>query len=126
MHPAHGWPILLKTFLQLETHKQFPIQWYSVKILANLVIIIMLNLMPFFLPFSPSLSLFNFLYVLKTKAQSIGSCNIATDRYNGIVEWDCTTNVDKRKVSVVCLVDGIPLENCVCKSHEIDLLLLRF
>ena len=50
---------------------------------------------------------------LLSTAQEVGSCTIDNDAFDGVIDWTCTTNV--AGVSIVCLVDEIQLEPCLCK-----------
>ena len=43
----------------------------------------------------------------------VGSCEIDTDEFDDIVDWSCTANFPG--VSLICLVNGVPLEDCLCE-----------
>ena len=47
-------------------------------------------------------------------AETVGSCDIDSDESGDIVSWRCTANAG---VSIICLVDGIKLEDCICKFN---------
>jgi hypothetical protein len=45
--------------------------------------------------------------------QEVGSCTIDDDAFDGAIDWTCTANTPG--VSIVCLVDDIQLEPCLCE-----------
>ena len=45
-------------------------------------------------------------------AETVGSCDIDSDESGDVVNWRCTANAG---VSIICLVDGMKLEDCICK-----------
>jgi hypothetical protein len=51
-----------------------------------------------------------------TIPQELGSCNIDSDAFDGAIDWTCSTNV--AGVSIVCLVDDIRLEDCLCQLQS--------
>ena len=46
-------------------------------------------------------------------ASMVGSCEIDTDEFDDIVDWSCTPNFPG--VSIICLLNGVPLEDCICE-----------
>ena len=50
-----------------------------------------------------------------TAAESIGTCTVDRDEYDGVVDWSCTAS--QEGVSILCLVDGVPLDSCICELH---------
>ena len=45
----------------------------------------------------------------------VGSCEIDTDEFDDVVDWRCTTNFPG--VSLICLVNGVPVEDCICEEY---------
>ena len=62
---------------------------------------------------------FYILFPLHITAQTVGSCNIGSDNIDDVVNWRCTAYV--AGVSIVCLVDNIRLEDCLCKHLSLSL-----
>ena len=54
----------------------------------------------------------------------MGSCDIDDDAMDGVIDWTCAANV--AGVSIVCLVDDIRLEDCLCKSHTITHMYVKY
>lgn len=61
---------------------------------------------------------FYILFPLHITAQTVGSCNIGSDNIDDVVNWRCTAYV--AGVSIVCLVDNIRLEDCLCKHLSLS------
>ena len=43
----------------------------------------------------------------------VGLCEIDSDEFDDVVDWQCTPNFPG--VSIICLMNGVPLEECICK-----------
>ena len=65
----------------------------------------------------------HFYSVLLPIAEMIGSCgiirnnniSIGGDRIGDVIDWACITNV--QGVSLICLLNGILVEDCLCKLY---------